>query len=489
MPLPTPGDDVSRPIAAVERQQAAWSLIDALMGGTFAMRKAGRALLPQWPSEDPDHYEVRRETATLFPAYARTVSVLTGKPFSKPITLGDDVPPRIVEWMRDADADGRNLDAFAAAVFMDALAYGFAGIMVDAPADAGAKTVADEAALGVRPYLVHVKHGDVLGWRTEKRGAASVLSQIRVREWVDEPDGLYGVKRVEQIRVLEPGRWEVFRKAADGIKWVSQAEGTTSLDAVPFVPVYGFRESHMIGKPPMLELAHLNVEHWQSASDQRDILHAARVPIVFARGVGSDESIPIGAGAVIKVDRADADMKFVEHSGSAIGAGRESILDLEDKMRQVGAELLVVKPGNLTVMQTRADDEPAKCDLQRIAAFMEDALDTALGFVAAFAGMPEGGHVSLYDDYGAAGMDEASLQLLETTWKDGGLTLPTLLREYKRRGVLSPEVDVDEEVDGANAERDAAANAASAREHAMLQAASMNIYHGENGDDEADAGA
>jgi len=39
----------------------------------------------------------------------------------------------------------------------------------------------------------------------------------------------------------------------------------------------------MQAKPPLLDLAWLNVEHWQSASDQSNILHVARVPICSPR--------------------------------------------------------------------------------------------------------------------------------------------------------------------------------------------------------------
>ena len=104
------------------------------MGGTATpCRIAGKRHLPQWPAEEETSYKARLATATLFPAYSRTVSVLTGKPFSKPITLGDDVPARIKEWLDNIDLEGRNLHAFAADLCNNALAYGFCGILVGLP--------------------------------------------------------------------------------------------------------------------------------------------------------------------------------------------------------------------------------------------------------------------------------------------------------------------------------------------------------------------
>ncbi|MGR5448171.1 DUF4055 domain-containing protein, partial [Vibrio jasicida] len=83
------------------------------------------------------------------------------------------------------------------------------------------------------------------------------------------------------------------------------------------------------GVPPLAELAYMNVEHWQSKSDQQTILHVARVPILFAKMLG-DNKITVGGAAVVKCEDENGDLKYVEHGGAAIEAGRLSLLDLED---------------------------------------------------------------------------------------------------------------------------------------------------------------
>lgn len=442
-------NDVAKQSDAVAAMAENWSLIADLMGGTAAMRRAGQRHLPRWAAEDADSYRERLKTATLFPAYSRTVSVLTGRPFSKALTIGDDVPERIKGWLDNVDLEGRNLHAFAADLFSNALAYGICGILVDCPPAEGARTVADEKQAGVRPYFVHVRHDAILGWRAEKRGGSMVLTQLRLMESVEEPDGLFATKQVQQVRVLEIGSWTTYRKVSgeNGAEaWVQHQSGTTTIDVIPFIPIYGLRRDFMVGAPPMLELAHMNIEHWQSKSDQQTILHVARVPVLFGKELGADAKIVVGANALISASSKDADLKYVEHSGQAIEAGRKSLLDLEDRMRQVGAELLVIKPGNTTEFQTLSDNEQGMCDLQRMTQSLEDALDRALDLMAKWVKEPEGGHVSLFSDYGAATLAEASAQLLFEMKADGSLSHATLLNELKRRGVLSPDIDVDKEI-------------------------------------------
>jgi hypothetical protein len=426
-----------------------YPIITGLLGGTTAMRKAGKTYLPQWPNEPGDAYANRLATATLFPAFGRTCEVLTGKPFSKPVTIGEDVPSRIRDWCDDIDLQGHNLHAFAAAACFHAISYGLCGILVDFPNAQGLRTKADEAAAGVRPYFVHIHAQSVLGWRAERINGVQTLTQFRFLEVVSVPDGEFGEKEIEQVRVLYIGRWQVWRESekadASGKKeWILHDEGVTTLQKIPFVPIYGRRTGFMQAVPPLVELAHMNVEHWQSKSDQQTILHVARIPILFARMLG-DNPITVGAASAVKCGEPEGDLKYVEHSGKAIESGSKELATLEDRMRQVGAELLVIKPGNMTVAHTVADNEAGMCTLQRIIQDLEDAIDAALALMSEWVHEPEGGHIEIFNDFGVASLAEASLELLRDMNVDGTFSDESLFAEAQRRGVISPERKWEEE--------------------------------------------
>lgn len=432
--------------AAVESLGAEWPLVSALLGGTRAMRAAGKAYLPQWPAESDDSYAKRLATATLFPAFARTVDVLGAKPFSRPMTLAD-LPARVEAWCQDVDMQGRDLHAFAGAMFRHVMSHGIGGVLVDYPRVTGVRTQADEMATGARPYFVEVPAVSILGWRSERTAGAEVLTQFRFLEVVAEPDGPFKVAQVEQVRVLYPGRWEVWREdksVHDGDRWKLFDEGVTTIQRIPFVPFFADRMGFMTGRAPLNELAHMNVEHWQSKSDQQTILHVARVPILFLKSMGGAE-IKIGASSAIMSDSPDADGKFIEHSGAAIEAGRLSLLDLEDRMRQVGAELLVIKPGNATVAQTLSDDEPGMCALQRMVRDFERGLAEALGLMAEWVGEKPAGRVDIFDDFGVSTMAAATMDLLVSMATGGYLSGETLFQEAQRRGLIDAALTWDAE--------------------------------------------
>ncbi len=439
--------------AAVSEMAQDWDMLEALMSGTRAMRDKGEVFLTRWPNEDPIAWEARKSTATLFPAYQRTVSVMVGKPFAKALVLSDDAPPEIEAWAEDIDLEGVSLHVFAAEMFAETF-YGLAGILVEAPKavepKGGMVTKADQIQAGVRPYFVRVLHNQLLGWRVEKVNGKAKLMQLRLKESATVPDGDFGEKTVERVRVLTPGAFQVWEKEANADTgkddWRVVEEGVTGLTEIPFVPLYGRRKGFMCGHPPLLDLAFLNVKHWQRQSDIDTIAHVVCVPILTIIGGGTDTVLTIGGASAVNVP-AGGDLKYTEHSGQGVGKAMEIIDALEDQMIQAGAELLVKKPGDRSATEAANDAEANKSDLQRLVENFEDSLDQALWFMAQYGSLKSAGNVSLFKDFGAANLSEASGQLVLSMRSEGLISDETAIGEMKRRGELSADVEADEEAE------------------------------------------
>ena len=61
--------DVASKSDAVTQMHAQNAVIAALMGGTGAMRTAGKSYLPQWPQESAEAYAIRLSDAEYFYIY------------------------------------------------------------------------------------------------------------------------------------------------------------------------------------------------------------------------------------------------------------------------------------------------------------------------------------------------------------------------------------------------------------------------------------
>lgn len=437
----------------VKKLQTSYNMITALLGGTAAMRAAAEEYLPKWPKEEPLAYTARLKQSTLTPLFERTVEVLAAKPLSEPPTMSEGVSDTMEEMLEDVDKQGSSLEVFTGAILTESLSYGFGGILVDAPkvkpkADGSPRTKADDQNEGVRPYFVLIHGRNVLGWKSAVENGAPYLTQLRLLECVEEDDGEYGTKSVEQVRVLEIGKWRTFRKKKDASgkeAWTQDDEGTyEGQKRIQFFPFYGKYCGFMMGEPPMANIAYMNVEHWQSKSDQRNILHTARVPIMALIGAG-DATLVVGTSSAIRLD-VGGDAKYIEHSGKAIEAGRVDLDEIEDDCRQAGAELLVIKPGNTSIPQTLADNEPGQCTLQRIGRLVEKVTNQALESLHEWAGETgDAPEMDLFDDYGVQTIDAAAGEFLLKMNAAGKLSDETLFKEAQRRNMIDSEISWDDE--------------------------------------------
>lgn len=427
-------DDPSSTIPAVDAMRQDWAVVAPLMEGTKAMR-AATELLPQYPAEEDDAYAERLSLSTLLPAYAETVANNTSRVFAEPLQLGDDVPPQLAALSLDIDRAGNDLNSWAVEWFKLGLSHGLCHALIDYPPTKDLQTRADEMAAGVRPYAVIIKPEQVLGWRS----AGGKLTQVRYLESVEVDSGAFGVAPVNQVRVLEPGLWQTYRKQEDGGNWVLVDEGVTSLDYIPWVTFYSGRTGTLTAKPPLLELAHLNVKHWQSQSDQDNLLHVARVPLLFVFTNDDQFKLVISSGSATRMP-ADGEAKYVEHTGAAITAGRESLQDLIEDMRMAGAKLLQ-KGKQQTKTATQASEEAAQelSPLQRMSNHFGDCVAQALQMLADYMGLSEGGSVEMRGNFDIDFIPEASLRHLSSMNNAGKLSDETLFSESQRRGAISDE--------------------------------------------------
>src|SRR6185312_1575391 len=325
-------------------------------------------------------------------------------------------------------------------------------------------------------YLAHYPCASILGWRAQKSADGMHLTQLRLKEKITEADGQFGEKIVDQVRVLTPGTWQTWRQQkvnnGIGLEWALFESGTTSIDVIPFVFFYGLREAFGIGKGPLQELAYMNVEHWQSSSDQQSILHVARVPILFAKKLGADAKIVVGAASATFSEDENAELEYVEHSGEAIGAGAQSIKDLEDRMRQIGAELLVERQGDVTATEVNSEDEDNRSTMQKIVEEFEDSLESCFKLMALWTGdktsEPE---VEIFKDFNTQDLSGKTGDLLMQAVEKKIASKKTAREQLKRADVLPHDLDEDEEDKRLEAERQSDIKDQTERNDALARAA------------------
>lgn len=369
-------DHVAEPCPRWKAMSADLDMIHDLMGGTRQMRQAGLRWLPKEYSETWEAWRARLNRSVLFNGLARTIAALSGRPFGQDVRV-INAHPVISDFIRNMDGKGCSLTTLAGQILRLMLRDGLVYVLVDTKPD------------GSHPYCVLVEASQMIGLRHDPESAH--ISQARIRERILTKTGQFSDAWTDQIRVLEPGQWSLFRQdERRHSTWRQHQSGLMDIAQVPIVECAVNADATMISQPPLMDLAWLNIAHWQSSSDQRHILHIARVPILFAKGMdASDSQIEIGPNRIIIAEDNSADIKFVEHSGAAIAAGHQDLLDLEEKMAVMGLDLIARRPGQPTATEKAIDHAQSNAFLHMLVDDLRDHLNAVLRQAALWFGLPE----------------------------------------------------------------------------------------------------
>ena len=261
-----------------------WDLISALMGDTQTMRDAKEKFTPKFEAESPTNYDARLNSSFLYNIFKDTTNKASSKPFSVPATVEPELKDDMALFISDVDGTKQDLTSFASNVFKAGVMYGLSHILVDYPSDNNpmGRTAAQDTAL--MPVFSHVLAPQLFAWEYGIIDGNPMLTEIRIKEVATEKEGTWGSKQVDIIRVLTPNRWQIWRKEPGKKEYDQSDEGINTLNKIPLVTFYTNRTGFMTAVSPILQLAWMNLAHWQSYSDQRNILHYARVPFLFGSG-------------------------------------------------------------------------------------------------------------------------------------------------------------------------------------------------------------
>ncbi len=459
-------EKVAEPLPEYYEMEPLWMLTSALRGGTPAMRAAGKAYLPMEPRESPEAYNIRLQRSVLTNHYDKAVGKLSGKPHRKPITLVDGFPAPLVEFSENITNTGVNLDVFSRRFLEAAIDDGVAHVLVDMPPitergtlPGGEISIADQRRMNLRPYASIIRAKDLIGWKSTIRNGEKVLTQIRIQETITRPDpeNEFTDQLVDRIKVVEPFVVRHYEKIKtdEGEEWRLVETLPTPLGFIPIATLYTDRTGFMTGKPWLIDLAYLNLAHYQSDSDQRNILHVARVPILFGTGFGDEDdgdrvSLTVGVSQFARGPKG-ATLQFVEHGGKGIESGRADLQDLELRMQLMAMEPVIKGrvSGDMTATQRAMDQSEEDTELGALARNLENALETVFQYAGEWLNIRQSfdGMIEVFKDFGTLGGDTEALQNILALRANGDISRDAVIEEFKRRGVLSDDFDVEEDGD------------------------------------------
>lgn len=429
-----------------------WAKIQAVYGGDSAIKEAGETYLPKLSGQTPKEYDAYLARGCFFNAFARTVQGLGGAIVRKEPVL--KVPKRIDDILPAVSLTNESIQEVIKLTVGNVLQYSYYGILVDMPPE-------DQSTLDAVPYFALYTAASILNFRTEQVGSESKLVMLCLAEdtYKESAENRFELELKERVRVLEiidnaltvnlyekdsSGKDEVWNPIQDEI--IPKIKGKP-VDCIPFVFFGSVTNSPVPSSPPLLDLADLNIKHWQVSTDYYHGLHYCALPTPWAAGFNAGDNLYIGAMKAWISDNPNAQCGYLEFSGAGLQAIEKALDRLEAQMAVMGARMLEEQKKAAEAADTvRMRYSGDTATLSTIVTCVEQGMMKALNYLGMWMGLPDVYcEVGLNRDFVAQMLDPQQITALLQSWQSGGISLDTFLYNLQVGEVLPADVTIEDE--------------------------------------------
>lgn len=324
-----------------------WQLMRDALAGEVAKEK----YVPKLSDQEAEEYSAYVGRAEFYNATARTQVALTGLLFAKPPKV--ELPEALKTIGENISLDDDTLEALAKNIANECLSVGRCGVLVDLPSVEKADYSKLEAErLNLRAYATLYKAENIINWKTTKINGSNVTSLVVLAETYAEPtqdEFVDNIKTRYRVLDLHEGyyRQRVFSETKAGnFEVVSEIYPSANERKLEYLPFTFFNVNDLktaVEKPPLLDLAKVNISHFRSEVDLEHGTHFTALPTPYVTGYqGETEGkLKIGSTAVWVINDPSAKVGFLEFSGAGLSTLENRIAVKEKRMSILGARLLL----------------------------------------------------------------------------------------------------------------------------------------------------
>ena len=354
-----------------------YEIIRDCLAGQEAVKKQRTKYLPKPNPDDTSpandaRYESYITRALFYGVTANTTKGLVGQVFAaEPVS---EFPEELDVMWYDVSGSNVSMEQQAKRTLTAVLAYGRCGLLTDFPVgkDDGSAWTREEILDGTaRPVIQFYAGEDIINWRFKIVGAKLVLSMVVLNEsYIIRDDG-FEMKRGTEKRVLrlddaglyEIERWRRRDDKDDG-EWYKMDQVIRPTDGngnrltyIPFTFVGAENNDASVDKPPMYDMACVNIAHYRNSADYEDSVYMVGQPTPYFAGLtktwvdevlggviqlGSRAAVPLPEGATAGLIQCEPNSMV-----------KEAMDKKEQQMIAIGAQLVEDKQVQRTLGEAK----------------------------------------------------------------------------------------------------------------------------------------
>ena len=427
-----------------------WKTCRDAVEGDEAIKAAGTRYLPMLSGHAKKGmdglaaYEAYKKRALWFGATERTLTGYIGAIMRQDPII--KVPDAIAERLKDITDARQSAVEFTHTLCKELMTTGRYGLLVD-------KTETDEPAF-VKLYYPE----NIINWGMDKDDLLWVVLTECVL--AQDPNDPYKQEEIQQIRVLkltELGYMvELYQKIDENWEPIPVDQPIfrgMPMTEIPFTFVSIDEDAVSCSKPPILDLAKCNINHYQLDADYRHGLHFTALPTPVFTGVDEDKEYFLGSEGAVNLRNENSRAFFLEFQGQGLTQVREALEERKTQLASLGAQLLSRKTGGRTVETAEAariQHSGETSLLSIVVGRVEASIKWAFQKICVWEGIlaedtdTEEVTVSINRDFIDTKLDSNEIIALVTAWQNHAITDEILFWNFQRGGVINAETKFEE---------------------------------------------
>lgn len=439
-----------------------WQRMRDVLNGQDAVKEAGATYLPVLNPDvegdcESEDYKIYLQNAEFYNATSLTYEAFIGMIFRKVPQIGNLSEEDALEndVLKNVDLEGTSIYEFVRRVAGEVNAVGRVGIVFDYPTQEQLDelTINEARESGMRPYIKVYTAESIINWKYQNVNGLTKLVSVVLKEEIEQfPEDPYSHAYEDQYRVLrlENGKYiqEIYNDQGVIVRRMDNIMvNGEHLSELPFVCINPNSIELRSEKPPLLDLADTNLNHYRASGSLGANVYmfgratpVFKVPHEYWREF-RDQTMEFGVTKSIVIptskEGGEADAGFMEPKGS-IQPIITHMEKLESRMAAQGARMLsAAKKGVEAADTVRMDMSGELSILSSITNMISAGLTKAVSWL-----LEERTQVKLNSDFMTTPVDAGMITSLLMALQAGNISREQFVDALIRGEAIKQEKDI-----------------------------------------------
>jgi hypothetical protein len=371
---------------------------------------------PRPTGQDDQEYNSYMNRASLSMFFKKTLETYRGMATRVPAYVTD--AEKVEDFLANVTGSGKDLTQYIYTLLGSFFKTGRCGTLLSLP----------QGLTNSDPMFLFYNEMSIINWREVVKDSQTVLSEVRLREVVEESRDEFVYEETTQIRVLdldENGLYRVRVYGEDGSqigKAIEPKIDNKRLDYIPFV----FHGGVAVKSPFLIEIVDLNKHHFRQTCEYYNAMYRTSQGQYWLAGVDEKE-IPtqVGGSIIWAFGDADATANLLEPAGDGLKDYSDSRKDIKETISALAVNLVLNGTGEQTATQANIDSSNQTAALAGIVNQISEDITRLLDWACEWMDK-ECGAVKINTDFISKQMTPEMIREVRQSWLDGAISYETM---------------------------------------------------------------